>query len=327
MDIILGFLLLVILLSICFLCKSFSIKKPIYKKEQYWKLFQLGITVFLIGFVSNEMVAPLVSPRVSDIKIIPLYIQGEQPQDPENEVKYFSLFEVEYEIELPYFLVDDKLKLRLPGKHIYRNIDLITSFQENNPYYDINLPDEYLSGSFLPYNKIDGRLPIKINTNAREIKKIHAKFIIREIYEFHGINYKRSDNFWWTHSTISPIDSTGNDVTRSHMSLIGFGQDQYGNYYRFYDTVIKSLTDLEIKGLRIGVTKSPVFCDDGIELDKEYDKYISIDLQPREVKHILAISRVPDTKSIIETDVVFNFTYESRCYGSWLKYQEITGNK
>jgi len=298
-------------------------------KSWRW-LTQLIITLIVIGFVSNELISPLISPRVSNIKITPLYIQSEQPQNPDDMIKYYTLFKVEYEIEFPYILMNNKLDLRLPGKSIYqnRNIDLITSLQENNPYYEIDLSEEFLDrGSFLSYEKINGILPIKIKTNSREIKKIYAKFIIREINDIHGINFERSDHYWWTHSTISPIESTGNMVTHSYMSSIGFGIDQRGKYYRFYDLVVKSLTDLEIKGLRISVMERPIFCDEGIELDKEYNKYISIDLQPREIRHILAVSEVPETKKIMETDVVFNFTSETQCYGQWLKYKELVGNK
>lgn len=316
---------IVVFIILCLIYKCMSSAN--FDNKSWMWLTQLIITLIVIGFVSNELISPLISPRVSDIKITPLYIQSEQPPNPKDGIKYYTLFQVEYEIEFPYFLMYDKLNLRLPGKSIYQNIDLITSLQENNPYYEIDLSEELLDwGSFLSYEKINGILPIKIKTNSREIKRIYAKFIIREINDIHGINFERSDNYWWTHSTISPIESTGNVVTHSHMSLIGFGRNQWGDYYRFYDVVIKSLTDLEIKGLSISVTERPIFCDEGIELNKEY-KYISIDLQPREIKHMLAVSKVPETKKITETNVVFNFTSETPCYGQWLKYKELIGKK
>ena len=213
----------------------------------------------------------------------------------------------------------------MPGKQSYNNVDLVTSLQEKNSYYEINLPDEVISGSFVTYQKLNGEIPIIIKADKGEIKTIQARFIVREKMRFHPTPIERSDPYWWTLTSISPIDSIGTEVSSSKMSLIGFGLDQKGNYYRFYDMIIKSNTDLEIKGLRRGVTEDPIFCSDGIELSKEFDKYISIDLKAKEVKHILAVSKVPETKIILEDEFVFNFTSENKCYGQWLKYKELTG--
>jgi len=302
-----------------------SIKKPKIEKEYYWKTFNLLIMLLFMFYLSNELVSPILSPRISEIKITPLYIWGMEPTDPNKEIEYYTIFEVNYDIEMPFFLFDEKINLRMPGRQSYNNVDLITSLQEKNPYYEINLPDEDISGIFVTYQKLNGEVPIIIKASKREIKTIQARFIVREKMRFHPSSIERSNPYWWTLTSISPIDSIGTEVSFSQMSLIGFGLDQKGNYYRFYDMIVKSSTDLEIKGLRRGVTEDPVFCSDGIELTKEFDKYISIDLKAKEVKHILAVSKVPETKRILENEFVFNFTSEDECYGQWLKYKELTG--
>lgn len=315
-------IILIVLLGFYFIFKSFRIKSS--KQDYYFRLGELLLIGAVLGFLSNELIAPLISPRVSDIKITPIYIQSQEPDNPNAGIKYYTLFDVEYEIELPYFLFTTNFNLKMPGKVKGQSIDLITSFQENNPYYEINLPQKSLSGSFLSYQQLKGVIPIIIKANAREIKKIHAHFIVREESDLHEGTASRSDYFWWTYTTISPIKSTGNIVTSPKMSFVGLGIDKYGNYYRFYDVLIKSLTDLEIKGLRIPFPHEFEFCNDGIKLDKEFDIIISIDLEPKESKHILALSRIPADEKLGKTDFVFNFTSEDECYGQWLKYKELT---
>ncbi len=305
--------------------KSYKSKEKLRKDKTdfYWRLIQLFITLVFIVFLSNEIIAPLISPRITEIKISPMNIWGMEASAIEEEINYYTLFDVDYEIELPFFLWTKHINLRMPGEKS-SNIDLVTSFQENNPYYKINLPEKDMSGSFLSYEKFKGFVPIIIKANSREIKKIHVNFIVREKNEPHPISIKRSDPYWYTVTTISPKDSTGNDVSHPEMSLIGYGQDQHGNYYGFNDLVIKSMTDLEINGLRIEVTEDTILCSEGFELIKEYDKYISIDLQAKEMKHILALSRVPEKRGILNEEVTFNFTQESLCYGAWLKYKQLT---
>ena len=294
------------------------------EKDHYWKSIQLFITIVFICFLSNELVAPLVSPRIIDIKTTPMYIWGMEPSSSDEEINYYTLYDIVYEIELPYVLLNKKIDLRMPGEES-STIDLVTSFQENNPYYNITISEKDMNGSFLSSRKLNGMIPILINTHSREIKKIQAHFIVREKIDFHPSRIVRSNPRCRTKTTISPIHSTGNEVPNSERSLIGYGQDQYGGRYRFYDLVTKSMTDLEINGFRIPVEENSIFCSEGFELTKEYDKYISIDLQPKEMKHILVLNDVSEEMSILDGEVVFNFTQASLCYGAWLKYKELTG--
>ncbi len=299
--------------------------KPKNKNDLYLNLLKLLLSITLVWFVSNELVAPIFSPRVSEITITPIFIQSMQPNTPEDPVYYYTIFDVRYDIEMPYFKLIDSLNLRMPGRDEYQNIDLITSLQENNPYYTIDLNETKLSGSFLSYKELNGKIPILIKANSREVKKISSHLIIREKNDLHSNSIVRSNHFWWTHTSIFPIKSTGNDVTDAYGSLIGYG-NLHGTFYSFYDIVIKSLTDLEIKGLYVP-TNLEIYCDNGVKLDKEFNKYISIDLQPRETKHILGISRVTDNRTMLENSYKFNFTSETECYGQWLKYKELIDNE
>jgi len=285
------------------------------------------LSLIIVGFISNQIVSPLVSPRVSNIKITPLYIQGMESETAKQDINYYILFDVEYEIEMPLFLLYETLDLRMPGEQTHQNIDLITSFQENNPYYEINLDKELLEkGSFLPYDKINGKIPLIIKADSMEIKKINAHFIIREKNDLHQISFNKKGHYWWTDATISPIKSSGNVVTEPYFSLIGYGLNEHGHYYGFYDIVIESLTDLEIKGLTIVARDKLTYCDEGVELYKLYE-HISIDLRPKEIKHILAVFEVPETTKITNKDFVFDFTSKTECYGQWLKYKELIGEK
>ena len=285
---------------------------------------KFSITIFMIGFLSNELISPLFSPRIANIEIVPLYIQGDDPETPDETVKYYTIFDVDYEIELPFFPLINKFNLKLPGKSRTQNIDIIISRLEIHPYYFIDLKEHLLSkGSFLPYDTIGGILPIRIKSSSREIKKIHIHLPVREENDLHHNTLGISDQYWWTHTNIFPIKTTGNAVTESEMVFIGYGQDQNKNIFKFYDLIIKSLTNLEIKGLRIPITKNHTFCSDGIKLNKEFGRYISIDLNPREIKHILAYSKT--SKKMEDSDILINFYYDyaEECYPAWLEYKEV----
>lgn len=296
------------------------------KGDKTWKWFNILITIIIAGILSNQVVTPLFYPRVSEIKITPLAIWGIEPNNPTQAVHNYILFDVDYEIELPMDWRDEfHFSLRMPGKENYNDIiALITPFQENNPYYEVDFSEELKSDNFISREQLEGQIPITIKANAWEIKKINAHFIIREKIDLTFSNIGRSDPYWWTDATILPIQSRRGIVTDPHGSLIGYGIDQYGNYYRFYDWVIKSLTDLEIRGLRVPINENQILCDDSIRLDKEYDKFVSIDLEPKETRHMLMFSRVKDPeREIRDSHFIFNFTSETDCYGKWLKYKEI----
>lgn len=322
------FLVFLIVLIILFL--RFYTTKNDKNREKYFKTIEIILLSFIpvFGlFISNEVIQPIFSPQIRDLEIKPLFIQSQESDT--KDLIYYTVFEAKYKVALPLFSIFPKSKeidLKLPGKEDRAlDLDVIISFQENSPYYKINLPEKELYGSFLNYQKINSKIPIKILSDADEIKEVDIKIIFRERTEMDFSSPRYSMPYWWTVNTVYPIGNDKEIVKWGYNNLLGYGKwKPFNNYYAFYDFKIQSATDLKIKGLGINVQDEYEFCDGEIKLFKSYGR-ISIDLEPREIKHILVLNRIENQDIISDKDFKFDFESQSECIGQFVKYKELMG--
>lgn len=297
--------------------------------EKYWNYIQLiflGSGLLFTGILTNQLVQPLVSPRVEDISIKPLYIQtmGEYPKLPD----YYAVFEVTYNIAIPLFPFYRNITLKLPGEDVTgENLYFITQMLRKNPYFNLGLDERFL-GTFLSYKGIAGSIPIIISINAFEAKKIDVKFLVAEKIDFNEASIAQSDFYWWTDTTIAPEIINRNIITWPYGSILGYGRRKpLGVFRSFHDEAIKNLANIEIRGHKIRVGKGSIWCYEGIEQSTEHledGDYISIDLEPRETKHLLVLTPI-DSSDVNKKSFQFDYWSETECPGAWLKYKELMG--
>ena len=261
---------------------------------QWIQIWGFVITIIIALFITNQIVQPLFSPRVTNMDITPLYIQS-------SDKDYYLVAKVSYLIDVPLFPVDRSINLFLPG-----NAQLNTQFKEDNPHITVDI-----------FEKIEGvknfeslkSISVSVNTDGFKNKQLTSNFYIVEKLDKERLvgrgNIGYSDNYWWNWLSISPIIECM--VTTPDRSFVGYGT--YGDRkFSFTQIQIRNNCDLEIKGYRMRSDDSELICDDDVELAVG-DGYVSFDINPRETKRLILVKEDNDARIYNHT---FTFPYSYR---------------
>ena len=292
------------------------------KYEKFFKKFTntikiIGfiITLLITGFLANQLVQPIFVPRVSEVKVEPLYIQF-------IDDHYYSVNKLIYNIEVPLIPIKTSTEIKF-----LKNYEINTKFKQKNPYIDVDIFG-YTKPNFL---KIDST-NITLKTNGFKNKNLEQIFYVFEPITIDNTGwFTYPEDFQWSDSELN----TGYpcQVIGSNYNVLGYGKNIYGQYEKFSMKSIKSRCNLEIRNFKLPLIKddenSQTTICDGENEGRANKNSILISIRPGETKNILFVKEqldIFDKLAINRTDtVIFNWTYqhESKCFYAWKKYQQL----
>ncbi|MBW2974769.1 hypothetical protein KY366_03550 [Candidatus Woesearchaeota archaeon] len=311
--------------------------------KHWWKTLQISGFLIMLGItllITNQVVQPLFSPRISEMEITPLHIKLEQSND-FNDIRYFGIYEVSYVIETPFFYNNKPIVVELPGRlddstFLEKNAEWTSYYTLNHPYYIINLSKNLFkkirgNHGWIDIKLLERKIPLIIKPNAREMRKITVKFWLREeIDSLYRPHLTLQDSDWYSANQIAPTDFKRDFATEPEFIPIGYAvRKPYNSTYEFGLIKIRSLSDIEIENIAIETHDVETVCDGVMPLKKVgKNKYILTTLKPKETKTFFTLTSAKEigkNKEIMDYDYVFNFTSSAYpfCYGIWREQKEL----
>lgn len=281
-------------------CRNFVMKNLNF-------LISIIVTIVIVGIISNQVVQPMFSPRLSTFTVTePLYVQSQI----ENKIEYYKVFKVSYEIEPALFgSMPQNLTISLPGKlnrDIFSptsDIEFISQLREANPYANIMLPQKLNNDNFIDIEKLGGDLKVVIYTNGWDIKKFTLDLFFREQTEINEADKTSPIHRWWSTSTISPESPI--IIENYYMSPIVYAilnRDDGKYMYELKALVLENKNDIEVRGYAIPIFDNTIrVCEGSVGLNIKGYKggdYIDLDLFPHETRTILFFKTIPENTAI-----------------------------
>ncbi|NYZ79474.1 hypothetical protein H0N99_04990 [Candidatus Micrarchaeota archaeon] len=276
----------------------------------------LVITV-LAYFISNQAIQPIFSPRISDVKSQPMYLYGGPVANGNGgyDIEYFKISKLTYDIDtalfpnLPFFERSDNFSVELPG-----NAYLSLLRVEENPYVKVFTQESwyYSNGG----NNMTNTIYLDIDTNAFKVKSTSLDVYIGQEVDLNkmscdatliGRNYQ----------------STSINVCETNIPAvkIGFFRLQDNAIYAVSDYTIKNFEDEEIRSYVIEPQSGYSYCDKdtglAVVIMLNGKQYMSIDLEPHEIRHLRVISKWEFPLSPAEQSTAINFTSFPTCGVLW----------
>jgi hypothetical protein len=302
------------------------IKLPRMTKKEKFD-FHYDLTKFIITFlvgtvlaiiITNQVVHPMFSPRLSEYTSEPLYIQMK------GDDGYRLVVELSYTIEVPLFPFKNSIIIRLPNKEDpFANSDDIEISELNgkdNPYVRIPL--------FESTEQIDKTLKsieLIIDSNGFEIKEV-----TQEIYLEEKLNSRITEGvigwqsrYWYNDLALEPIIEC--NVLNSREDTIGYAKWK-DKFYELRKKDFLNNCDLDVRGLQNILYDVDSFaCDEQNSLEYGNNKYIKFDIDAREEKRILIVKEIGSVPEHIKQSSIIEIqrTEHEDCFNFWNAYKKL----
>ncbi len=322
-----------VIFLIVVLCALFTVNS-----KDKLKIVAFFSGLIITGIISNQLVQPLFTPRLSDMQITPLYVQFF-----EDGREYYTVHRVSYKIEAPVApFFGNNIDLKVPGYfspfeddliwYPSQKVYLIGSLYEHNPY--IKIPTKYFNRSTnIDLEDSNGKLRVSLDTGFFSTKEVNFNIYIMEKADIEMSNLAYPNHRWWNHQSVSPDHEY--NIAR-YGQLLGYAtntryKEDPNLDYHISEDRIKNMNDLPIRGFRVHVQEDYLVCLDGIELNRIKECYgdtefcVKLDLDPKETKTLLIQHTVP-ASSVSPNSVRINYSSENRCPGLWAEYLSRYGN-
>lgn len=302
-------------------------KKFINRKKLLQWLVSIVITI-IIAFITINAVHPLFSPRVSHYEIIPQYIQS---LGSDGTPHYYIIHKIVYYVDIPlfpWFNKDITLNLPLTEQNQITNIEFMCENKQDSLYLKV----DYSFCDDKPFILVDnfaGRLHAKIKDNSGRIMSDIISVYLKEQINVQETPLSDTEHYWYSYSILAP-EVKVNIASRIN-KLFGYGIDSYNNTYIFREVILKSETDMKIKGYRLNVGNSDEqivdVCSEKYRLDTINigdSEYVSIDLEPQEMIMVLVIIPLgyPLDEKEKEAAIIFPISRNEFCRDGWRVYNE-----
>ena len=269
------------------------------------------ITILITGLLANQLIQPIFTPRVSEVKVEPLYIQFVDDH-------YYSVNKLIYNIEVPLIPIERSIEIKF-----LKNYKINTKFEKRNPYIDVKVFEDS-KPNFINVDSTN----ITIKTNGFKNKNLEQIFYVFDPIDIDTTGwFTYPEDFQWSDSKLN----TGYPCQIIHSNnyqVLGYGKNMYGRYEQFFLISIKNRCNLEIRNFKLDINENKdnsqtTICD-GENEGRANKNSILIELRPGEIKNILFVKDFLsefDKRFITNTSIFFNWTYqpESKCYYAWKK--------
>lgn len=298
--------------------KLLNLNTLLGKFQNISKLIAFFVGVILIGgIITNQIIQPIFTPRISEIKFEPMYVQ--YLRDIGNN--WYEVNKVTYSIEVPLFP-----NFKLLGKTLGKNTTILKfpnsikinkHLKNKNPYIYVPLFEDRDS-NFIDTNSIK----IILHTDAWMNRNLEQIFYIYNPTDMKISGFSDPVDFQWNFQELN--SGYPCNIIKTNKKLVGFGQSD-SKYYRFYIQSIKSRCNLDIRLFPLEIIKEnyQTICLNENKVIPNDRNEIIIDISPKEIKNILFIEDPLNQHP--ENAIVFNWTYseDSICFYAWRKYQEL----
>ncbi len=290
--------------------------------KQFLKFF-VPLSIGLL--ITNQIVQPLWSPRISEMTISPLYIQLDTA-DQLNPPKYYGVYKVSYRIQNPLLRRNTSLNLQLPGRtkeSSFRepsDAQWIFYYQVQDPHYIIDITEEEIrkkrdSRGFIDI--ADLTIPIVLQKSGLKQRETSIELFLREETSAGHIDYSFSNPGWYSDNKVMPTFFNGEFYTQPKSTSLGFAINKYTN--RTYEVgliTLKSLTDVRVNSLAINGAEKDWICAGPVELSKQ-SGHVLVELAPHQTINLITIDRFEGESPKWANTFLFRGGESEMCPGIW----------